>query len=152
MQLYGNEDGEGVPDDVDANARMDDYDSEEVRELPEPQEEAQPPRAVRDPGAPTPGERAEHELTHANYRSWCAACVRGRGIAAAHRQQPSEPMDPSGVPTIHFDYCFMGEKADEAEEEKDREDAWEKNDDVISSWSSLAYTSATDPTLCQRKG
>ena len=36
---------------------------------------------------PTAAEREERELTHFPYRSWCADCVRGRGIASHHQAQ-----------------------------------------------------------------
>ena len=36
------------------------------------------------PRGPTEKERAEHALTHLPYRSWCPACVAGRGLGPAH--------------------------------------------------------------------
>ena len=30
-------------------------------------------------------ERDDHYLTHAQYRSWCERCAKGRGLEAAHR-------------------------------------------------------------------
>ena len=39
------------------------------------EEEADPPRAVRDPGQPTRVMIEEHNLTHIPFRPWCAACV-----------------------------------------------------------------------------
>ena len=132
VQLYGNdgEDGE-LGEDAEIGAEEDEQGPDDVPAPPAPHEEARPPRAVRDPNMPTPQDRAEHELTHANYRSWCDACVQGKGIAAAHRRQMNEPVDPSGVPTVHFDYCFMGERAKEAEEEKEEESAWEASEDML---------------------
>ena len=35
-------------------------------------------RTISDPGQPSKREREEHEATHAQYRSWCIACVRGK--------------------------------------------------------------------------
>ena len=72
----------------------------------EPASEGREAKGIRDPRAPTREQRAEHELTHANFRDWCSACVKGRGIAAAHRKQHED--EPSGVPAVHYDYCFMG--------------------------------------------
>ena len=41
-------------------------------------------RTISDPGQPSKREREEHEATHAQYRSWCIARVRGRGVAMRH--------------------------------------------------------------------
>ena len=36
-------------------------------------------KKVQDPRDPSKEERAQHEMTHLPYRSWCRHCVRGRG-------------------------------------------------------------------------
>ena len=36
------------------------------------------PERKHNPREPTQQERAEHELTHMPFRSWCRHCVRGR--------------------------------------------------------------------------
>ena len=46
-------------------------------------------RTISDPGQPSKRERQEHEATHAQYRSWCIACVRGRGVAMKHFRNTS---------------------------------------------------------------
>lgn len=71
----------------------------------EPQEvqEAQPARPGRIPAAPTPEERAKHELTHIPYRAWCASCVRGRAKSDPHRRRDIDP----DFPEIQIDYCFV---------------------------------------------
>ena len=43
-------------------------------------------RTISDPGQHSKKEREEHEATHAQYRSWCTACVRGRGTAMKHHR------------------------------------------------------------------
>ena len=118
---------EGNPKDQN----QEEMESEGVPPVPEVHPEARRPRGVRDPRAPTPQERAEHELHHANYRECCRACVRGRGIAAPHRKQHKDPDDPDGVPSVHFDYCFMGEKNQEEEKEEDKENAWKESDEML---------------------
>ena len=41
---------------------------------------------VEIPKNPTSREKQEHEDSgHAVYRSWCAACVEGRGVGGQHR-------------------------------------------------------------------
>ena len=51
-----------------------------VDELVETEQEAQPVDTLPTPYMPTQSERDDHELTHANYRSWCEHGVKGRGI------------------------------------------------------------------------
>ena len=48
--------------------------------------EAEVPRVRMNPKNPTGREEQEHEDSgHAVYRSWCAACVEGRGVGGQHR-------------------------------------------------------------------
>ena len=48
-------------------------------------EECQPQRVLRDPGMPSQADIDEHEAGgHATYRTWCEACVEGRGIGEPH--------------------------------------------------------------------
>jgi len=61
-------------------------------------------RKMLDPCLPTRAEREEHEMTHLPFRSWCAHCVKGRGVERAHYR--SEPRDEGALPEIHVDYCF----------------------------------------------
>ena len=115
-QLYGNDEdmdtnAEGPPEQDQREEQPADAPVIAPPELPpseDQQGEGRIAKGVRDPRAPTREQRAEHELTHANFRDWCSACVRGRGIAAAHRKQDED--EPSGVPAVHYDYCFMGDQ------------------------------------------
>ena len=44
-------------------------------------EECQPQRVLKDPGMPSQKDIDEHEAGgHATYRTWCEACVEGRGV------------------------------------------------------------------------
>jgi hypothetical protein len=74
-------------------------------------EEARRPRRMADPTKPSAREVEEHRLTHLPYRSWCWACVRGRGKNAAHTKLKEE----KSVPEIHFDYMFVGMKDEPGE-------------------------------------
>ena len=48
--------------------------------------EAEIPRVRMNPKNPTSRGKQEHEDSgHAVYRSWCAACVEGRGVGGQHR-------------------------------------------------------------------
>ena len=65
------EDGECHP--VDAGEIVDHGDDDA-----EAEEEHVVAEGLRDPGQPSPAERAEHDLTHIPYRPWCKHCVRGK--------------------------------------------------------------------------
>ena len=67
--------------------------------------EARTPWRVREPGDPTPEERAQHELTHLPFRSWCRFCVMGRGRQEGHfRRSKKESSD--NMPEISLDYAL----------------------------------------------
>ena len=70
-----------------------------------------PPAVVRDPGAPTEKEIAEHSVTHLPHRSWCPICVPSRA-----RDRPHRRVDRSehALPELHFDYVLLGTR-DESE-------------------------------------
>ena len=85
------------------------------------QEEARMAVAVRDPEVPTAAQKAEHVLHHANFRSWCRACVQGRGVAASHFRQTKLSADEIRVPTVHADYAFMRDKKAKTDEEEEAE-------------------------------
>ena len=66
---------EGSDTGEDGEAPCDPVGPDEVDGQEEGEEEGEDhatPAGLRDPGQPTPTERAEHELTHIPYRSWCA--------------------------------------------------------------------------------
>ena len=82
------------------------------------EEHCRPTRA-HTPYQPTRREREEHNLIgHASYRSWCDACVRGRGRAQAHS---SSSPGKNRLPKLSWDYCYLGHAKVGAEaEELDR--------------------------------
>ena len=59
---------------------------------------------ARAPDEPTAEERAEHEILHVPYRSWCHECVSAAGKASPHKKQEEEE---KAVPCHHLDYWFM---------------------------------------------
>lgn len=62
-------------------------------------------RAKRAPHEPTPAERAEHAAAnHSVYRSWCRACVAGRGKADPHVAQD---LTSDQVPRVGIDYGYL---------------------------------------------
>ena len=70
--------------------------------------EAEVPRARMNPKNPTSREKQEHEDSgHAVYRSWCAACVEGRGVGGQHRiELLKEEKRERTTPIVAFDYGF----------------------------------------------
>ena len=72
--------------------------------------EATPLRARPRPYEPTQAERDAHEPLHAPYRSWCRACVAGRGRSDAHHVSPSSE---NAVPVYAIDYAYLSSDADE---------------------------------------
>ena len=63
-------------------------------------------KRVREPGNPSAKERAEHELNHWPYRSWCEACVKGRAVGQQHRSMKGEYAE-SPVARVLMDYGFL---------------------------------------------
>ena len=66
----------------------------------EPQQ-AKTAKGLPQPAQPTAQERAEHELTHMPFRSWCPACVANKGRADNHPKQTSK------MPVVQFDFCYF---------------------------------------------
>ena len=75
---------------------------------PEDDEEGQPAQPLARPDRPTPEMVAAHEVSHLPYRSWCRACVAGRGRAFQHKASTQE----STVPIVSMDYLCFNERAD----------------------------------------
>ena len=81
---------------------------------------------VKNPGVPTAADIAEHNLTHAHYRSWCPTCVAAKGVSDSHFRQPDR--SERSVSTVCSDYCFMCRDPgleEEAEKEEEDEDTAE---------------------------
>ena len=72
--------------------------------------EMQMPVMIRAPYEPTTQERAEHEATgHVVYRSWCDACLAGKGLGQAHRAAPKGEQEIAVAEFIGGD-GFMGQE------------------------------------------
>ena len=69
----------------------------------EEQQQAVPARGLKSPDQPTPQERAEHNLTHLPFRSWCKQCVQNKSKADAHPKQQRN----SRAPVVQFDFCYF---------------------------------------------
>ena len=71
-------------------------------------EEGRRPQYKRTVTQPTAAEVVEHSKTHVPFRSWCRACVMGRGRNDAHRTGAAKK-HPYAHPHIVLDYGFLGE-------------------------------------------
>eukprot|EP00971_Amphidinium_carterae_P113067 2239647-Amphidinium_carterae.1 len=70
--------------------------------------ESGPSKARNAPQKPTLQEVERHEASgHCPYRSWCRACVAGRGRDDKHLRD-----DPGGVATLAFDYGYLEPRAE----------------------------------------
>ena len=85
-------------------------------------DELREPRRRNSPSDPTSREIEDHVLTvHATFRSWCAACVQGRGRAERHQGEGRKDLEHgSKVPVVSWDCCFLGarNRTSEAEVEQ----------------------------------
>ncbi|CAE7627361.1 unnamed protein product [Symbiodinium sp. CCMP2592] len=73
-------------------------------------DEGQSAQPLARPDRPTPEMIAAHEVSHVPHRSWCRACVAGRGRAYQHKASGQE----STVPVISMDYLYFNERTDGA--------------------------------------
>ena len=67
-------------------------------------------RPRTEPDQPTPAERAAHETLHLPYRSWCRACVAGRGRSDQHNLIDQST---STIATEASDYAYLAEEGHE---------------------------------------
>ena len=74
--------------------------------------EAEIPRARMSPKNLTSREKQEHENSgHAVYRTWCAACVEGRGVGGQHRIELLEEEErEKTTPFVAFDSGFLAQE------------------------------------------
>ena len=84
-------------------------DVERGNEVDEGPLEAEIPRVRTNPKNPMSREKQEHEDPgHVVYRSWCAACVEGRGVGGQHRIELLEEEERERTtPIAAFDYGFL---------------------------------------------
>ena len=69
-------------------------------------------RARAAPTQPKQKDIDQHEAEgHTNYRTWCWACVCGRGRSDPHHAGSGQPEE---VPKISFDYAYMAKRNEEA--------------------------------------
>ena len=62
------------------------------------------------PRCPSESEKAEHEMTHLPYRSWCEFCVACKAKSDSQKVVMEEPGGRRSIPSIQMDFCFGKEK------------------------------------------
>ena len=65
------------------------------------------------PYAPSRQQRAEHNVAHRPFKSWCTHCVAGKCKSTSHSIKTGKN-DQSDLPNIGVDYAFMSDKGDQA--------------------------------------
>ena len=88
----------------------------DAEDQPDGEEEADVPRCLPCPGAPSASDRLAHELTHWPFRRWCEHCVRGRAVGPNAKKVPASSRE-SSVPRAHMDYANLQEEVVEIEDE-----------------------------------
>ena len=87
------------------------------------------------PKNPTSREKQEHEDSgHAVYRSWCAACVEGRGVGGQHRIKLLEEEERERtIPIVAFDYGFLTKQKRRHVSNSDlsRQQVWPNGSDML---------------------
>ncbi len=69
------------------------------------------PKRTADSTNPMKKKLEEHEITHLPCRSWCWACVQGRGKAAPHRRG----RQAGSILDLHLDFVSVGSKDEPGE-------------------------------------
>ena len=132
------------------------HDGEDVRDLEQEARERLVRVLRKRPEQPTVAEVQEHEISgHEPHRSWCRACVAGRGRADAHVKRPGVE---KGVPIIGVDYGYLWSRAPEASDAphdeaagEDPPDGWCPNLVASALWK-VQCGSVDLCHLCQTKG
>ena len=99
--------------------------------------EAKPNKGLKHGIRPSQKEVDEHERTHLPFRSWCAHCVRGKGQSHPHWNTAKEEC---GTPIISWDYFYMNDDENKANNEEDEE----SDDTPIVAW----HDSNSKATMC----
>ena len=64
------------------------------------------PKPLPQQTAPTAEEKAQHDMTHLPYRSWCPVCVQAKARDDPHRKQCEPEQSLETIPVVQMDYSF----------------------------------------------
>ena len=95
--------------------------------------EAEIPRVRMNPKNPTSREKEHEDSGHAVYRSWCAACVEGRGVGGQHRIELLEEDERERTtPIVAFDLGFLtGKRRHVSNSDLSRQQVWSNGSDML---------------------
>ena len=71
-------------------------------------QEAEGLKSVPAPVPPSTEEVESHNVSHLPLRSWCSACVRGRGLSLGHHKVDAKTKEAEQIPTVSLDWVFFG--------------------------------------------
>ena len=77
-------------------------------------QEAEELKPVPAPVLPSKAEVESHNVSHLPFRSWCSACVRGRGLPLGHRRVDTKTKEAEQIPTVSVCYMFFWQPEDRA--------------------------------------
>ena len=85
------------------------------------------------PKNPTSREKQEHEDSgHAVYRSWCAACVEGRGVGGQHRIELLEEEERERTTrSFRFWFSDTGKRRHVSNSDLQRQQVWSNVSDIL---------------------
>ena len=63
---------------------------------------------VPGPVLPSKAEVESHNVSRLPFRSWCSACVRGRGFSLRHRKVHTKTKEAEQMPTVSVDCGVFG--------------------------------------------
>ena len=97
--------------------------------------EAEIARVRMNPKNPTSRERQEHEDSgHVVYRSWCAACVDGRGVGGQHRtkllEEQERAKDDSDC-SFRLWFSDAGKRRNVPNSDVQRQQVWSNGSDML---------------------
>ena len=72
-------------------------------------QEAEELKHVPAPILPSKAEVESHNVSHLPFRSWCSACVRGRGLSLCHRNVDTKMKEAAQIPIVSVDNGFFGQ-------------------------------------------
>ena len=75
-------------------------------------QEAEELKSVRAPVLPSKEEVEARNVSHLPFRTWCSACVRGRGLSLGHHKVDVKTEEAEQMPTVSVDYGFFGQPED----------------------------------------
>ena len=77
-------------------------------------QEAEELKSVRVPVLPSKEEVEAHNVSHLPSRSWCSACLRGRGLSLGHHKVDAKTKEAEQMPVISVVCGFFGQPEDRA--------------------------------------